>query len=506
MKKYLLALNILMILLSACKKDIQPSPNRNSFLADELLSFNFTTAINPSLFKNDLNCTISDTMVTGMTGTAIDRSALVATFTTSGAIVTVNDVVQVSGVTKNDFTNPIVYMVTSQQGLKKEYTVKLASFTGLPIIYITTEAPVVSKDDYVNGTMNIDGNLQYTNGLYNGKIQIKGRGNSTWLAEKKPYKIKLNSKSGILGMPADKEWALLANYYDKSLMRNDVACEVSERLGLTWTPRRKFVEVFMNGEYEGNYLLTETVEVANSRLNITDMDEKNANDTSGGFLVENDALRDGDFWFNTPLGLPFVIKDPDNISTLQLNHIKDYVSRIESILHNNAYSDTAFQGNIDADSFINWFLVNEIMRNRDAIMYSSVYFYKDKNGKFSMGPVWDFDLSSGAYTGNDPEGWYVKTADWIGWPFDNDAAYRQKVKDKWNSVKAGKLATILTYIDGMKSNLQYSQGQNFKRWNIMNESVYDGSILTGSFDNEVSSLKNFLSKRIAWMDTEINKW
>lgn len=200
-----MALNLLIILLSACKKDIKHPAYPN-----DLLSFNFTTGINPSLFTNNLSCTISDTLVTGLTSTAINRSALVATFTTNGATVTVNDVPQVSGVTKNNFTNPVVYIVTSQEGLKKEYTVKLASFTGLPVLYITTEAPVVSKDDYVNGTMKIDGNLQYTDGK--------------------------------------------------------------------------------------------------------------------------------------------------------------------------------FQENIDAESFINWFLVNEIMRNRDAIMYSSVYFYKDKSGKLSMGP------------------------------------------------------------------------------------------------------------------------
>lgn len=94
----------------------------------------------------------------------------------------------------------------------------------------------------------------------------------------------------------------------------------------------------------------------------------------------------------------------------------------------------------------------------------------------------------------------------MGWPFDNDAAYRQKVKDKWNSVKADKLATIFTYIDRIKKSLQYSQVQNFKRWDIINESVYDGSIIKGNYDSEVESLKSFLDKRIKWMDTEINKW
>ncbi|MEO5998334.1 MAG: CotH kinase family protein [Chitinophagaceae bacterium] len=502
MKKYLFAFSLLMIFITGCKKDIeQPSGNT------DLLSFAFQSNTNRSLTTaNSISCAISDTLITGITGVMGERTTLIATFTTNGGTLAVNGVNQVSGVTQNDFTNPVIYTLTAADGHQKQYTVKLASFTGLPVFYLSTEAPVDSKDVYVNGTLKVDGNLQFTDGLYNGNIQIKGRGNSTWYGDKKPYKIKLDKKSGMLGMPADKEWALLANYYDKSLLRNDVAFELSTRLGLAWTPRRRFVELVLNGEYQGNYLLTETVKVSTDRLNISQSDAANSNDTSGGFLVENDAKRDGDYWFDTPIGLPFVVKSPETISTVQLNYINGYVSGIEGILRNKKYSDPQFQDNIDADSFINWFLVNELMRNRDAIMYSSVYFYKDKGGKISMGPVWDFDLSSGGYTGNDPEGWYVKDSYWIGWPFDNDIAYRQKVKARWNSVKTDKIATILSYIDGIKNNLQYSQVENFKRWDIMNMSVYDGSIIMGSYDNEVASLRSFLDRRITWMDTEINNW
>jgi hypothetical protein len=501
MKKYLLVVNVLLLLLTACKKDI-----RYPSTSDDLLSFSFTTNINPVLKTADLSCTISDSLVTGTMETPVDRTALVATFETSDATVTVNGVVQVSGVTVNNFTNPVIYTVTSKEGEVKQYVVKLATFTGLPIMYITSEAPIVSEEDYVNGTLKIDGNLVFTDGLYNGNIQIRGRGHSTWYQPKKPYKIKLASKSSILGMPADKEWALLANYLDKGLMRNDVAYELSERVGLAWTPRRRFVEVILNGEYEGNYLLCETVKVAPSRLNITTMDGTNPTDTTGGFEVECDEHKDGTYLFYTPVNLPFVIKSPDVVSDLQFNYVKNYFTNVEGMLQNKMYSDPEFQATIDADSFIEWFLVNEIMRNRDAVMYSSVFFYKDKGGKLSMGPVWDFDLSSGAYTGNDAEGWYLENIQWIGWPIANDPAYRQKIKDKWNSIKSDKIATILAYIDGVKSSLQSSQAANFKRWDIMNTSVYDGSIITGSYDNEVASLRSFLEKRIAWLDTEINKW
>ncbi len=495
MKKTLLVVNVLLLILTACKKD-PPfySP------ANTLISFQIVAANNVEQSESDINCIVYDTLVAGVSGNNNSKASLIANFVTTGGTVTVDGVQQFSGVTVNDFTNPVVYTVTAKSGLQKTYTVKLKAFTGLPIIYINTDAPVASKDEYVNGSMKIDGNLDFTDGLYDGKIQIRGRGNSTWYQDKKPYKIKLSSKSRILGMPADKEWALLANYFDKTLMRNDVAFELSERIGLAWTPRRRFVEVIMNGEYIGNYLLTETVKTGTDRLNITTMDIKKPADITGSYLVEADQRLDGTQWFRTASTVPIVLKEPDALSDLQFNYIQHQFQSMEDSINN--YIDVRQQ--IDLDSWIKWVIVNEVMRNRDAVLYGSCFFY-GKNSKIYMGPVWDFDLSSGGYTGSDPQGWYVQNANWIVGLFNYHPYYKERFKQIWSEMY-GSIASINSYVTTNNIALQYSQKENYFRWDMLNASSYDGQIVSGGYQNEVDNLSDFLSKRINWINAQVSSW
>ncbi len=495
MKKTLLAVNLFVLLLTACKKETPLLSSENA-----LVTFQITVAKNSELIENDVNFTVNDTLVVGVSGNNKSRAILIANFTTTGETVTVNGVQQASGETVNDFTSPVIYTVTAKNGLQKRYTVKLKAFTGLPIIYINTDAPVASKENYVNGSMKVDGNLDFTDGLYDGKIQIRGRGNSTWYQDKKPYKIKLASKSGILGMPADKEWALLANYFDKTLMRNDVAFELSERIGLAWTPRRRFVEVIMNNEFVGNYLLTETVKTGADRLNITTMDIKKPTDTTGSYLLEADQTLSGLQSFRTASTVPIVLKEPDPLSNSQFNYIQHQFQAMEDNISN--YLDLRPQ--IDLDSWIKWVIVNEVMRNRDAVFYGSCFFY-GKNGKIFMGPVWDFDLSSGGYAGNDPQGWYVHNNNWIIGLFLYHPYYKERFKQIWSEMYSS-IASINNYIKANNITLQYSQKENFTRWNIMNVSAYDGQVMSGNYQSEVDHLSNFINQRISWINAQVNSW
>jgi hypothetical protein len=495
MKKTLLAVNLFVLLLTACKKETPLLSPDNA-----LLTFQIAAANNSELISNDVNFIVNDTLVAGISGNRKSKVILIANFTTTGVAVTVNGVQQVSGETTNDFTNPVIYTVTAQNGSLKRYTVKLKAFTGLPIIYINTDAPVVSKEIYVNGSMKVNGNLDFTDGLYDGKIQIRGRGNSTWYQDKKPYKIKLPSKSGILGMPADKEWALLANYFDKTLMRNDVAFELSERIGLAWTPRRRFVEVIMNNEYVGNYLLTETVKTGADRLNITTMDIKKPTDTTGDYLAEADYTLNGAQSFRTASTVSIVLKEPDPLSDFQFTYIQHQFQLMEDNISNNL----DMRPQIDLDSWIKWVIVNEVMRNRDAVFYGSCFFY-GKNGKIYMGPVWDFDLSSGGYSGNDPQGWYVHNNNWINSLFNYHPYYRERFKQIWSKMYSS-IASINNYIKANNITLQYSQKENFTRWNIMNASSYDGQVMSGNYQSEVDHLSNFLNQRISWINAQVNSW
>ncbi|RYZ83191.1 MAG: hypothetical protein EOP06_20405 [Proteobacteria bacterium] len=160
---------------------------------------------------------------------------------------------------------------------------------------------------------------------------------------------------------------------------------------------------------------------------------------------------------------------------------------------------------IDVDSFINMYFVNELLKNKDAANFSSIYLYKDKNQKLKMGPAWDFDLVAGnsdINEINDPEGWHLKTrSPWFARLFQ-DPAFVAKVKAKWNSVKAQKIDTMDSYIDQMAYRIELSQQKNFVVWDIMNTQFWNIP-LRGSHSAEVAAMKQWLKLRAAWMDQQI---
>lgn len=192
--------------------------------------------------------------------------------------------------------------------------------TGLPTIVIETAAPVVDKENKINGTMLIqDGSSDpYGTGLFIGDITMKGRGNFTWGQPKKPYAIELLKDAQLLDLPKDDEWVLLANYADKSLMRNFIAFEFARLLGMDYSPRARFVDVYINGIYQGNYNLTEKIKISNDRVAINKIEETDVSGDAltGGYLIEKDyrdRLDADDVFFETTLvngGNVFAIKGP----------------------------------------------------------------------------------------------------------------------------------------------------------------------------------------------------
>jgi len=393
--------------------------------------------------------------------------------------------------------------------------------TGLPVVEIRTQdsAPITSRDTYLPGSLKItDGTtVTYAAGLYDGPIEVRGRGNSTWDMPKKGYRIKLPSKAQILDMPADRDWLLLANYADKTLMRNDVAMELSRRFGMAYTPRLRYVELYLNGEYMGNYLLGEHIKVAKDRVNVTEMTTLDNVEpaVSGGYLLEIDApdyLAPDDVYFQTRWGLYFNIKSPSNskITSQQKTWIENHVQMVEDLMYSENFADpvNGYPRYINVDSLIDWFLVNEIFKNQDARWYSSVYWHKERDGKLTMGPVWDFDLGAGNVNfseASEPTGWWVRESDWIGQMAYYDPAFNTKVRERWKQLKRTRIDTIFSYIDQRKKLLKRSQQENFKRWPILNEYVWPNAVVTGSYGGEVKYLKNWLKKRIAWMDYQINR-
>jgi hypothetical protein len=315
----------------------------------------------------------------------------------------------------------------------------------------------------------------------------------------------------MLGMPADKSWVLLANYSDKTLMRNYLAFEFSRRFGLAYTPQSHFVEVYLNGAYNGNYLLTELIQVDEHRLNIDELEKSDVADDliSGGYLLEIDERKDADHWFLSGKNIPFAIKSPEDIAPEQLEYIQHYIQATEDAIFAENFTDPqeGYAKYIDVESFINWYLVNEITKNTDAKFAKSVFMYKPRNGKLFMGPVWDFDIGIGNVNygaGKQAEGWYIRDASWFQRLFD-DPAFSQKVKDRWNELINKEIKVVMNEIDKTAAYLEVSQTQNFNLWEILNKEVWPNPVVTGSYEGEVKYMKTWLNTRIDWMDNELNQ-
>ena len=286
------------------------------------------------------------------------------------------------------FTALLIFSVSYRSSAQTQGQV-----SNLPCFYITTEngAPVVSREDYLNGTLFVAGGSP-DSGYYSGDIQIRGRGNGTWFAPKKPYRIKLASKYNLLGMPAKaKSWVLLANYFDKTLMRNAVAFEVSKFFGFAYTPAYRMADVYLNGDYQGTYTIADQIEQGDNRVDVEDLDDDDVTlpEISGGYLLQVGGQAQSDTpHYITSRGMNYEVKypdDPDDINDAQKNYITGYVQDFENALYSPNFKDTAtgYRKYADINSLADWYLLNEICSNGD--MFWSNYMYKHRDGKLDLG-------------------------------------------------------------------------------------------------------------------------
>jgi hypothetical protein len=381
----------------------------------------------------------------------------------------------------------------------------------LPVLKITTDnlAPIVSKDDYINAQMTLESNVPGEAAVVGG-LQIRGRGNSTWGMPKKPYRVKLTDKQALLGMPSSRDWVLLANYSDKTLLRNSLAMEFGTGIGMTWSPRSAFVEVYVNDRYDGVYLLIENIKVAKDRVDIDELGEDDiaADVITGGYLLEVDFRQDGHTIFTAMDDLPVVFQDPEEPVPAQEAYIQGYLDEFETVLHSAAYADpvSGYAAYIDVDSFARWYLVNELFRNVDANMWSSCWMYKPRGGKLVMGPLWDFDLAAGNVDYNNAfqtSGWYIRDARWFSRLFQ-DPAFVARVRQTWNEIKVAQIPAMLAAIRSRSATLQQAQLNNFQRWPILEIYVWPNNRVPGSYAGELDYLESWLTARVTWMDAQFN--
>lgn len=361
---------------------------------------------------------------------------------------------------------------------------------------------------YVAATIEIIDPADESKSLLDEGATIKVRGNTTALGAKRPYNIKLSSKQNVLGMGKGKKWCLLANMYDKSLMRNRLAFDFARVLGMQYIPDCRMVDVWVDGQYRGNYMLCEPVEAKENRVEI---DPEN-----GDYLLEREASRyeEGATYIVTNrYQLRFVMGEPEELTAEQKTDLMNKLDQVETAIATKNL-DTIKQY-IDVQSFVDMYIVEEFFKNVDAD-YSSVRFYF-KDGILYAGPVWDYDLSSGncsktdyynynnlGGSGKSSEGFYADNSIWYRYLFQCEA-FKTLVKQRYVEVQP---QIVNLYADNSLGKNQMdcileecaaSFTANWKVWNVASKDSSAERIPDKTFEENVQYLRTWLAERNSWM-------
>lgn len=466
------------------------------FSGNSISSLAFLQKDNQTSLISDFNLSLTSSHIT-LTSPYITSPKLALSFKTDAAKVLVGDIEQISGKTINDFSRPVTYSFVSALGEVQKFTIQV-KHSGLPVVVINTpggaEIPPKTEDWLSNATLTIY-NTDATVG-YSGTTGIRGRGNSTWKYPKKPYALKLDSKAGILGMPKHKRWVLLANWLDRTLLRNHISFRIAMQTGLAWTPRGEFVEVILNGNHIGNYYLCEHIKVDENRVNIHELEDM---DVDGGFMMEIDTYYDEAYKFKSAKKqFPYMFKDPDEVNDSQFAYMRDFINNLEGALYDNdRFAVREYAEYLDVDSFVDWWISYELTGNTETKHPKSTYVHKDKGGKLKAGPVWDFDWKTFRL---DNEEWVTKNHLYFDILF-TDPVFVAKVKERW-SMYEEKLRAIPQFIESEAQRIRNSEEVNHQMWPVTQNTNEDIDL---SFAEAVARMKQSYEAKLEFMDRGIEK-
>ncbi len=422
--------------------------------------------------------------------------------------------------------------------------------SNLAIVVITTEEAILDEPK-VRGHMGIifngEGQTNHVWDSYNaydGFIGIEFRGQSSLaLFDKKGYGIETRNADGsnnnvsFLNFPEENDWVFHGPYSDKTLMRNALAYLLANDI-MVYAPRVRFIELIINDDYQGVYLLTEKIKKDKDRVDIADLNDTDisGDELTGGYILKIDkasgpAFNDGfessykpfsGAWQTT--SFLYHYPKPDDITFEQKQYIKNHIDQFEDLMKSDLYDDPnlGYPNWIDVESFIDFFIINELTKNPDAYRLST-YFHKDKDSndpRIKMGPVWDFNLGLGNVdycTGGSHTGFVATSFNslcgddfWVihfWWErLLRDPNFIEGIKSRWEELRAGVFSNerLVARIDSMENHLSQAQIRNFQRYPILENYIWPNYTVEGSYSGEVQRLRNWIVSRAEWIDENLN--
>lgn len=396
-------------------------------------------------------------------------------------------------------------------------------FTNLPTVCINT---VDSKEPFDKETDIVGNVIILNNKTYdtNASATVRERGNSSRTHPKKPWRLKFDKKQRVLDAPAKaKKWTLINNHSDKTLLRNVVAFEISRRIGMDYTPYCQPVDVVLNGEFKGCYQLCDQVEVNPGRIPVTEMDltDIEGEALTGGYHLEIDGYANQENereWFeSTYHQIPVTIKSPDDGGTFeQYEYIKEYFSEMERAVFTRGYNDpeTGYRKWLDLDSYLHYFIIQEIIGNADAVW--CIHVHKERGGKIMGGPVWDselaFDNDNRVYPAS--ELGVLCTLSGRGPIANNFLNLHKRIFNVDTKAKARRNylysiarnekdlsgESLCAFVDEWAEKIRKSADLNFKRWDVLGKYIFSNPRAEASFNEAIGNLKTYLLDRFDFLD------
>ncbi len=397
-------------------------------------------------------------------------------------------------------------------GSELRWSFRVETFlSDLPLVFLDPQGVTIPDDPKIPARLRLeagDGGVDYE-----GWAGVEIRGHSSQTAPKKQYGFETwdefqdEVEVELLGMPEESDWILQGNYFDASLLRNYFALELSRATG-RYAPRLRFAELFLalapgDPRYWGVYAVMEKIKRDANRVSLKKLEpEDNAEpEVTGGYLLAMDKLNPGDLFFETARGTLLLHEYPkgEDITADQAAWIQGYIEDFEAALEGPDFRDPVlgYRNFLDLESAVDFFLVNELLKNVDAFAFST-FMSKERGGKLRLGPVWDFDLAMGNLLGGGlgaPEGWQLCAGRWIGRLLEDPdfvaavaARYRELRSGAWSD------AAMAAILDEATEALREAGPRNDRRW-------YRGQGLT--FESRGAELRAWLTARLAWVDSSV---